>query len=78
MTESFNQKQNRLIKERNDRRLAAEGKTPAPEPEVTNVVEDAPVAEAVDVCPTCGKSGDEPCVTASGNVKSDWHSKRGS
>ena len=37
-----------------------------------------PVAEAVDVCPTCGKSGDEACVTPSGKVKSEWHAKRGS
>ena len=56
-----------------------------PETAITNVVIDeqvvadvVPVAEAVDVCPTCGRSGDEPCVTASGNVKSEWHSKRGS
>ena len=57
-----------------------------PETAITNVVIDepaevpdiVPVAEAVDVCPTCGRSGDEPCVTASGNVKADWHAKRGS
>ncbi len=86
--ETFHQAQIRKINERNARRLGelvedgAVVITPAPDgvPEtaITNVVQDEPVAEAVDVCPTCGRAGDEPCVTASGNVKSDWHSKRGS
>lgn len=31
--------------------------------------------EAV-TCPTCGASGSDPCLTASGKVKSDYHSKR--
>ena len=48
-----------------------------PETAITNVIVE-PVAEAVDVCPTCGKSGDEACVTPSGKVKSEWHAKRGS
>ncbi len=37
-----------------------------------------PTAEAVDICPTCGVSGDDPCVTPSGKVKDTWHAKRGS
>ena len=74
MAETFFEKQNRLIKERNDRRLGIV----RPAEVVEDVPDVVPVAEAVDVCPTCGKSGDEACVTASGNVKSEWHSKRGS
>lgn len=68
MAEGFYESQIRKIKERDERRL---------NPEVV-VVTEAPVAEAVDVCPTCGKSGDEACVTPSGKVKDTWHTKRGS
>ena len=71
MAETFFESQVRKINERNDRRLGITR-------EVTNVVADEPVAEAVDVCPTCGKSGDESCVTPSGKVKDTWHAKRGS
>ena len=31
---------------------------------------------AYDGCPTCQSAGDEPCVTAGGNVKDDWHKTR--
>ncbi len=61
---------------RRARRAAEKAGGSVPETAITNVIVE-PVAEAVDVCPTCGKSGDEACVTASGNVKSEWHSKRG-
>ena len=35
-------------------------------------------ATAQNICPTCGASGSDPCVTPSGKVKGAPHSKRGS
>ena len=29
-------------------------------------------------CPTCQAEGDDPCVTPSGKVKDEYHTKRGS
>ena len=51
-------------------RLKAQHSGGVPETAVTNVV--------IDGCPTCGVSGDDPCVTPSGKVKDTWHAKRGS
>ena len=48
---------------------------------VTAVPADEPVADPLEVllvCPNCGASGDDPCVTPSGKVKDTWHAKRGS
>ena len=47
-----------------------------PETAITNAVIE-PVAEAVNICPNCGVSGDDPCVTPSGRVKDTWHAQRG-
>lgn len=64
--ETFWEAQNRKIAERNVRRLAAL--------EEADPVE--PVVVRSGACPTCGAKGDDPCLTASGKVKDEWHARR--
>ena len=64
--ETFWEKQTRKINERNARRLAALDEA---EPTV-------PVVVRTGACPTCGQTGDDPCLTATGKVKETWHSRR--
>ena len=49
-------------------------------PGTTYAKADNPQPERVaeNYCPTCKVSGDDPCVTPSGKVKDEWHTKRSS